>query len=321
MRDLPAYPIFSIAVCSGAERRAFLDAVIPSLLQRGIQSSAVFPDSYPLDDRKLEVYRSRCHWCPDGSSRSLCLSERARRTDVLFYFETEYSSPESLSMRTLDVSSFLEKFDENIAGLIDEANHAVAERPVWGCILIGGKSSRMGRPKHLLTNNDGLTWLERTVEIIGDRTAGVVLSGKGDIPGSLAGLPRLADVPGIEGPLSGMTAATRWLPDVAWLVIACDMPGVTAESVSWLLGKRRLGTWGTVPRSAEQGRLEPLYAIYEPQAGTLFEEMQHQNVFRIRAVADCEKVQVIDIPENIMLSWQNVNTPDELQGFAGNDRK
>ena len=35
--------------------------------------------------------------------------------------------------------------------------------PVWGCVLIGGRSRRMGRPKHLIEAG-GCSWLERTVQ-------------------------------------------------------------------------------------------------------------------------------------------------------------
>ena len=37
--------------------------------------------------------------------------------------------------------------------------------PVFGCVLIGGASSRMGKAKHLLSRNGG-TWLEHTVELL-----------------------------------------------------------------------------------------------------------------------------------------------------------
>ena len=39
--------------------------------------------------------------------------------------------------------------------------------PVFGCVLIGGKSTRMGRPKHLITAGRK-TWLQRAVERLQD---------------------------------------------------------------------------------------------------------------------------------------------------------
>ncbi|HBT96513.1 MAG TPA: hypothetical protein DEB25_02130, partial [Desulfobulbaceae bacterium] len=49
--------------------------------------------------------------------------------------------------------------------------------PLWGCLLIGGKSSRMGRPKHLLPLADGSLWLERAAALLRPRVVGLALVG------------------------------------------------------------------------------------------------------------------------------------------------
>ncbi|NIA21818.1 MAG: NTP transferase domain-containing protein, partial [Anaerolineaceae bacterium] len=65
--------------------------------------------------------------------------------------------------------------------------------PVFGAVLIGGRSTRMGRPKHLI-RCDGTTWLERTVRLLEQVTAQVVILGAGQVPPGLAQTVRLADV-------------------------------------------------------------------------------------------------------------------------------
>ena len=47
-----------------------------------------------------------------------------------------------------------------MAQLFAKLNESVRRTPVWGCVLIGGRSSRMGRPKHLLVGRGGKTSAE-----------------------------------------------------------------------------------------------------------------------------------------------------------------
>jgi len=190
------------------------------------------------------------------------------------------------------------------------------QAPVWACVLIGGRSSRMGRPKHLLekeASTAGFTWLEHTVgllqPLIGDHIA---LSGGGLVPESLAHLPRLPDIPEARGPLTGILAAMRWQPAVSWLLIACDMPDISAEALAWLLAQRQPGYWGTVPRLQENGYVEPLLAHYDYRCGPLFEELLASGSLRIGQIARQSKIETPLIPLLLRSAWHNINTPQEL---------
>jgi len=187
--------------------------------------------------------------------------------------------------------------------------------PVWACILIGGKSSRMGQPKHLIDQNNGAgeSWLEKTVERVSSKVDGVVLSGGGDVPEALSALPRLPDIPGVDGPLSGLLPAFRWNPLSAWVFIACDMPLISEAAVQWLIAGRRAGSWGRVPRFADAEYCEPLFALYEPRAAQFFEELLLVNQLRIGQVGRHFKIDNPVIPDPLSNAWRNVNTPDQLQ--------
>lgn len=185
--------------------------------------------------------------------------------------------------------------------------------PVWGCLLIGGKSSRMGRPKHLLANRSGKTWVEHTIDILNPLLDGLVISGDGFLPESLQSQTRLVDVPGVVGPLSGVLAAYRWQPLASWLLIACDMPNVNEEAVQWLLGKRHAGCWGVAPHQADKTFCEPLFSWYDMRAFQLLEEQVLQRNMRIGAVASHPKIDNPVIPERLRNAWQNVNTPEQLK--------
>ncbi len=186
------------------------------------------------------------------------------------------------------------------------------QAPLRACLLIGGRSSRMGRPKHLICGKNGRTWVENTVSLLRPFTRDIVLSGGGDVPESLASLTRLPDVKGVQGPLTGILAAMRWKPDACWLLLACDMPNITPEALQWLVASRNPDSWGTVPRLQKDGFVEPLLALYEPRARDYFEQFCESGILRISMVARQPYIATPVIPKSLCGAWRNINTPDEL---------
>ena len=205
----------------------------------------------------------------------------------------------------------MQPFFAQLAAKLDEL---LRRTPVWGCVLIGGRSSRMGRPKHLITDGRGRTWLENTIGLLQPLVDGIVVSGGGVLPEPVAGTIRLADIDGVVGPLTGIVAACRWQPNVSWLVVACDMPHISAEAVRWLLAERPAGCWGRVPRLAGSDHGEPLFAWYDVRAVQLFEEQLFTGNLRIGDVAGHPKIDNPVIPEGLQYAFRNVNTPAELPG-------
>ena len=199
--------------------------------------------------------------------------------------------------------------------LFSVAQELIAEKwrqtPVWGCVLIGGRSSRMGRPKHLLPQ-DGRTWLEQAAKKLAPFVGQVVISGSGLIPETLAGLPRVPDAPGLAGPLAGILAVMRWQPAVSWLVMACDLPDAQPESLSWLLEQRRPGCRAVLPHLNAGGRLEPLLAWYDFRCRPLLEDIAAAGPLRLHRLAEQEGICRAQPPAQLHGSWRNVNTPEEL---------
>lgn len=204
---------------------------------------------------------------------------------------------------------------ECFLSMLKDMTKSLSENPVWACVLIGGKSSRMGQPKHLLKDKEGRTWLENTVESIKPFVAGVVLSGKGEVPPTLQHMLRLPDIPGVVGPLNGILSAGRWQPHVSWVLTACDMPGISGQGVDWLLADRSPGCWGRIPKLEHGDFYEPLFAWYDFRALTLFEKQLLQGNYRIGSIANHEKIENPAIPKRLCNNWQNVNTPDQLHSL------
>ena len=203
-----------------------------------------------------------------------------------------------------------------IAALCEKLDGYSRCTPVWGCVLIGGRSSRMGRPKHLLKDGQGKTWLENTVATLRPFLDGIVVSGGGELPNAVASTLRIPDIPGVVGPLNGILAAGRWQPLVSWVLVACDMPNVSVEAVNWLLTGRRPGCWGRVPRFADSDRLEPLLAWYDFRAIHLFEEQLFSGNMRIGEVARDPRFAHPVIPQELCFAWENINTPEQLQDIS-----
>ena len=217
------------------------------------------------------------------------------------------------------VAIFAESSDAvgNMAVFIEDwLRHQWLKTPVWGCLLIGGQSSRMGQPKHLLPHADGSSWLEHNVHLLQNHTENVVLAGGGVVPESLEHLLRVPDIPDIAGPLTGILSVMRWYPKVSWLVVACDLPRIEHEALDWLLAQRRPGCWGTVPRQQKSGYLEPLLAHYDFRSRGLLEEAYLTRCLRIGKIAHHRRIATPSIPERLEGCWLNVNTPDDLAALS-----
>ncbi len=312
-----AQPVFTLNPSDEPDLLSFFRVVIPYLLNRRLHLSLIFTDVLLGGRWAKEVVGK-----PDDLhclvvEREMIADQLpviSRATDIVFVISSELATAD-ISTFALTPNTYGNDPVRRAESFYSQVKKASLEREIWACVLIGGKSSRMGSPKHLLTTATGETWLERAVAILSDRLDGVVISGSGDVPSGMDKLVRLTDVPDGQGPLAGIVSAMRWRPDVSWLVIACDMPGVTGEAVDWLLGTRQPGRWATVPQIEGQKWGEPLFALYNPPCGLFFERMLVEEYYAIQGVCRNSRVDFVQIPEELKSAWSNVNTPEQLEGF------
>ncbi len=179
--------------------------------------------------------------------------------------------------------------------------------PLFGCVLIGGKSRRMGRPKHLLRTGAGITWLEHTISVLSPLCKGVVIAGPGDVPACLAGCPRLPDAPDAQGPMAGLLAAMRWAPWASWLLAACDMPYLSAAAVEWLLSTRRPDTWASLPRLPGDTGVEPLLAHYDFRARGTIESLVRRGEYSLSVLSRYARMSPAIVPESLAAAWRDVD--------------
>lgn len=188
-------------------------------------------------------------------------------------------------------------------------NSASAPR-LFGLVLAGGSSSRMRRDKAALEYR-GKAQLERTVELAKRYVEEVFVSVRSAQTGDPARARHaliVDTVPG-EGPIIGIRSAFAAHPEVAWLVLACDLPFLSDTALAQLLDARDPTKSATAFRSAHDGLPEPLCAIWEPRAAA--ELAAHQ-----AGGSDCPRkfllrhaVKLLEPEDREALD--NVNTPDE----------
>ena len=208
----------------------------------------------------------------------------------------------------------LERAEEIVVARLEAA---ATKRRILGGVLVGGSSRRKGRPKQVL-EVAGRPMVEGVASALRPHVDELVLLGDGPVHTGLAGAWRIPDAPGIRGPLAGILAAMRWAPQATWVVAACDVPRADAATIRWLLEQRRPGRWAVLP-SIGSG-IEPLFAVYEPQAGELLEDLAAGGQSAPRRLADCTKVSTPTPPDDLVGCWLNANTPADLASLAADPR-
>jgi molybdenum cofactor guanylyltransferase len=186
---------------------------------------------------------------------------------------------------------------------------------LYGLVLAGGHSSRMGRDKAALAY-DGRAQLERAMALLGPHVARAYVSVRADqVTDPLrARFPQVVDQVAGLGPVAGILAAQALQPQAAWLVLACDLPLLDDRTLAYLVSAREPRALATAYRSSHDGLPEPLCAIWEPRshdalAAYAAEGRDCPRKFLIRNGA-----QLLDEPDPRALD--NVNTPLEYGAIA-----
>jgi molybdopterin-guanine dinucleotide biosynthesis protein A len=140
--------------------------------------------------------------------------------------------------------------------------------PLYGLVLAGGRSTRMQRDKAAIEYQAGETQLDAAVKLLAPRVERVFVSVRAEQSGerARAGYAQVVDRGDVEGPIAGISAALAEHPQVAWLVLACDLPFLDAATLDKLIAARNTASDATAFRSSHDGLPEPLCAIYEPRA-------------------------------------------------------
>ncbi len=332
-------PVAGICGYSSSGKTSLITELIPRFVEKGLRVAVVKHDAHRLDiDRPGKdsdlFFRAGATVFAHDSAQSflripgrgepalvlalelllrdhdIVLVEGHRQTPLPFKIwlrspSNDEPPPEGASFHA-ELEPGPERTDRAFGILWEWLHGIVMQTPLRAGILLGGQSSRMGRPKHLL-EFQGKTWLERQAGILSSVIEPVCLLGAGEVPSPLRELPQIPDAPGRAGPVAGMLAAMQWDPSADWFFVGCDMPLITPEAVRWLLAQRAPGLWAVMPGRHPEGQAEPLFAWYSHRAASLLSQTD-----RPVALAGHPKIATVTMPEDLAIALSGFNTPEEV---------
>lgn len=183
---------------------------------------------------------------------------------------------------------------------------------IYGLVLAGGRSRRMGRDKALLSRA-GRTQLAYIVELVGKVASRVYVSARADQADEpeRSRFEQIVDRYEGLGPVAGILSAMDEHPDVAWLVVACDLPNVDAATLEFLIARHSQHQPFTAFRSAHDDLPEPLCAIYCPGSDEIIRKFVDDGIVCPRKMLIRSDTCLLDQPNPAALD--NVNTPEDLE--------
>lgn len=180
--------------------------------------------------------------------------------------------------------------------------------PLYGLVLSGGRGSRMSMDKGVLAYH-GKPQREYLFELLSKYCDKVFTSCRAEQQ-VLAGLNPLVDEFDLQGPMNGILSAFKKSNNVAWLVIAVDMPNVNGEVLELLISKRDTQKVATCFYNAEEEFPEPLLTLWEPTAYPLLLEFVEKGNLSPRDFLKNHPVQLVSPPDKGI--FKNINSPDQL---------
>jgi len=155
-----------------------------------------------------------------------------------------------------------------------------------GFVLAGGSSSRMGRDKALLAYRE-TSLVDYVARAVREAIGSVALIGDPSRYRDLGHAVYSDKVPGC-GPLGGIYTAltvspSGWNLPADWnLVVACDMPGISARVLRGLIDPEAEPGRNCVMAVGPGGEPEPLCALYHQQCLPALERAIREKRFKMR---------------------------------------
>jgi molybdopterin-guanine dinucleotide biosynthesis protein A len=181
---------------------------------------------------------------------------------------------------------------------------------VNGLVLAGGKSNRMGRDKSSITWH-GKEQKYYIADLLKPFCKEVFISRREEQTETNQNYKTLRDSFKEIGPYGAILSAFRFQPDVAWLVVACDLPLVDKSTLSYLLQNRDTTKIATTFTSPFDGLPEPLITIWEPKSyEVLLSYLSNGYTCPRKVLIKSNDAHILQAPDADSL--MNVNTPEDF---------
>ena len=164
----------------------------------------------------------------------------------------------------------------------------------------------MGRPKEALALQDGRTLLETAVCLMQAVTDDVVIAGRPSAPVDVRVIED--EAPG-EGPLAAVASVMRTHWAERYIVLACDMPRMTANVLRGLIDTdARLAAYRTA-----DDRLQPLPLLIDHVMSDRIDAMLADGVRSLHRLLSEPGALIVPTDASV---FDNVNTPEDFSRLA-----
>ncbi|MDB5030699.1 NTP transferase domain-containing protein [Mucilaginibacter sp.] len=203
----------------------------------------------------------------------------------------------------------LEETDKIIAFFKDKMQQA---KPVLnGLVLAGGQSIRMGHDKGAL-NWYGKEQRYYMADMLKELCEDVFISCRPEQKQEIdTTYNTLTDTFIGLGPFGAILSAFRENPNTAWLIVACDLPLLDANTLQYLIANRNPSAIATAYENVHDGFPEPLITIWEPKSYPLLLAFLAQGYSCPRKVLINSDTTLLKAGDTDALT--NVNTPDDFE--------
>lgn len=192
-------------------------------------------------------------------------------------------------------------------------------RDITGLVLAGGHSRRMGADKALLPWR-GATMLAHSAGILDELCASTYIVSSHSRH-ALAGIPRVPDLYPDKGPLGGILTGFQYCPTAWVMVLACDMPLMSARLLSRLTALADDAANAVLFR--QESRFQPLAGLYHRSAVPVLSAALREDRLSLQKIIPLLQVHIHPVDRNfdpqLDRALTNVNTPEEWAALQSED--
>ncbi|WP_236978188.1 molybdenum cofactor guanylyltransferase [Membranihabitans maritimus] len=183
---------------------------------------------------------------------------------------------------------------------------------LYGLVLAGGKSTRMGADKGLIEYH-GIPQREYVYSILSSVCDDVFMSLRQEQASQLeSSFKRIVDKNEFPGPLNGIMSAHDFDKEASWFVLACDLPLLDKEAVRYIFDRRNDKKMATTYAKNKDSYPEPLVTIWESTGLKSFRERldRGERMGPRKFLIDSDIELVFPDNEKILM---NVNTMEDYE--------
>lgn len=191
--------------------------------------------------------------------------------------------------------------------LIEKIAALYVAPPLYGLVLAGGKSTRMGYDKTMIAHHEKPQYVH-AYDLLSELCETTYLSLAHE--NHELGLPTLPDRFVGFGPFGAILTAFATHPNVAWMVLAADLPLVDSAHLAELVSQRSDRHVATAFHNPITNFADPLCTIYEPSI--------YPELLRFLGMGySCPRKVLINTTTNLITPAHpeklfNLNTPEDL---------